>query len=317
MILTGDFELTRLLKCCYISGVMIEGNFLPHNFLGLDEEDCTLENSKVVILPVPYERTVSFGRGTSKGPHSIIYASRSLELYDDELHSEPYEVGIHTLPELECDVDPKEMVGEVQGVCAKLLENNQFIITLGGEHSITLGAVKAHKGKHGEFSVLNIDAHCDLRDSYEGTKYNHACVMRRVLDEGCPVVECGIRSYSKEEADFIRERGDVKIIHAREISESGKNDWMDEAVSSLLPDVYISVDVDSFDPSVMPSTGTPEPGGLSWYDVLGLLRETFKQRNVIGMDIVELAPVPGILAPDVLAAKLAYKSIGYKYQKSI
>lgn len=296
---------------------MIEGNFLSHNFLGLEEKDSGLENSKVVILPVPYERTVSFGRGASKGPHSIIYASRSLELYDDELLSEPYEVGIHTLPELECDVDPKEMVNEVQGVCMRLLEKNKFIITLGGEHSITLGVVRAHREKREKFSVLNIDAHCDLRDSYEGTKYNHACVMRRVLDEGCPVVECGIRSYSKEEADFIVERSDVKIIHAREILESGNSNWIDEAVSHLLPDVYISVDVDSFDPSVIPSTGTPEPGGLSWYDVLGLLRKTFLSKNVIGMDIVELAPVAGILAPDVLAAKLAYKSIGYKYQKSL
>ena len=298
---------------------MIKGNFLPHNFLGLDEADSGLENSKVVILPVPYERTVSFGRGTSKGPHSIIYASRSIELYDDELGCEPFEAGIHTLPELECDVDPEDMVNDVQGVCVRLLEKNKFIITLGGEHSITLGAVRAHRNKRDTFSVLNIDAHCDLRDSYEGTKYNHACVMRRVIDEGCPVVEAGIRSYSKEEADFIRERSDVKVIHAREILESGgdtNNKWIEEAVSNLLPDVYISVDVDSFDPSVMPSTGTPEPGGLSWYDVLGLLRKTFLSKNVIGMDIVEFAPLPGILGPDVLAAKLAYKSIGYKFYKN-
>ncbi len=293
---------------------MIEGNFLPHNFLGLDEKDSGLENSKVVILPVPYERTVSFGRGTSKGPHSIIYASRSVELYDDELKCEPYEVGIHTLPELECDVDPEGMVNEVQAVCTKLIDNDKFVITLGGEHSITLGAVRAHREKRGKFSVLNIDAHCDLRDSYEGTKYNHACVMRRALEEGCPLVECGIRSYSKEEADFIRGRSDVRVIHAREILESGKNDWIDEAVSNLLPNVYISVDVDSFDPSVIPSTGTPEPGGFSWYEVLGLLRKTFLGKNVIGMDIVELAPIAGILGPDVLAAKLAYKSIGYKFR---
>lgn len=294
---------------------MIEGNFLPFNFLGLDDEDSNFESSKVVIMPVPYERTVSFGRGTSKGPHSIIYASRSLELYDDELECEPFEAGIHTLPELECGVSPEDMVSEVRAACTKLIELNKFIITLGGEHSITLGAVKAYKNKVGEFSVLNIDAHTDLRQSYEGTRYNHACVMRRVIDEGCPVVEAGIRSYSKEEADFIRERSDVKIIYAREILESGKTDWIDEVVSNLLPYVYISVDVDAFDPSIIPSTGTPEPGGLHWYDVLGLLRKTFLSREVIGLDIVELAPIPGILGPDVLAAKLAYKSVGYKFQK--
>ncbi len=292
---------------------MIEGNFLPHNFLGLESEESDFENSQAVILPVPYERTVSFGRGTSKGPHSIIYASRSVELYDDELECEPYKVGIHTLPELECDVDPEAMVSDVQKVCTKLIDNNKFIITLGGEHSITLGAVRAHRQGREKFSVLNIDAHCDLRDSYEGTKYNHACVMRRALDEGCPLTECGIRSYSIEEAEFIKTRDDVKIIHAREIHESENNDWIDDAVSSLLQDVYISVDVDSLDPSVMPSTGTPEPGGLTWYDVVGLLRKTFESRNVIGMDIVELAPVAGILGPDVLAAKLAYKAVGYKY----
>lgn len=295
---------------------MIEGKFLPYSFLGLDDEDSGFESSKIVILPVPFERTVSFGRGTSRGPHSIIYASRSLELYDDELECEPFKAGIHTLPELECGVSPQDMVREVQTVCAKLLELDKFIITLGGEHSITLGAVKAHKNKIGEFSVLNIDAHTDLRDSYEGTRYNHACVMRRVLEEGCPVLQAGIRSYSKEEADFIRGRSDLKVIHAREILESGgngDNKCIEDAVSYLLPKVYISVDVDAFDPSIIPSTGTPEPGGLGWYDVLGLLRKTFRSREVIGLDIVELAPVPGILGPDVLAAKLAYKSVGYKF----
>jgi len=295
---------------------MIKGNFLPHNFLGLDNEESNFDNSKVVILPVPFERAVSFERGTSKGPNSIIYASRSLELYDDELRYEPSDLGIHTLPELECGVSPEGMVKDVQAACAQLLEMDKFIITLGGEHSITLGAVKAHRNKIGEFSVLNLDAHTDLRDSYEGTPYNHACVMRRVIDEGCPVVEAGIRSYSKEEADYIRDSSDVKVIHASAILESGNTDWIDEAVSCLLPDVYVSVDVDSLDPSVMPSTGTPEPGGLYWYDVMGLLRKTFHNKNVIGMDIVELAPMSGNLGPDVLAAKLAYKSIGYKFYKN-
>lgn len=283
------------------------------NFLDLDEEESDFENSKVVILPVPYEKTVTFGRGTSKGPRSIIYASSSVELYDDELKCEPHEVGIHTLPELECDLDPEAMVNELETACSKLIEKDKFIITLGGEHSITLGPVRAHRKSGREFSVLNVDAHCDLRDSYEGTKYSHACVMRRALDEGCRLTECGIRSYSIEEADFIKTRSDVRIIHAREIIESGNNNWIDEAVSSLLSDVYISVDVDSFDPSVVPSTGTPEPGGLTWYDVVGLLRKTFASRNVIGMDIVELAPIEGLLGPDVLAAKLAYKAVGYKY----
>lgn len=285
------------------------------NFLDLDEEESGFESSKVVILPVPYEKTVTFGKGTSKGPSSIIYASTSVELYDDELECEPHFAGIHTLPKLECDAEPEDMVSRIETECNKLIEQDKFIIMLGGEHSVTLGAVKAHRKAGKEFTVLNIDAHCDLRDSYEGTPYSHACVMRRALDEGCKLVECGIRSYSIEEAEFIKTRDDIKIIHARGIVESGNKDWIDEAVSSLLPDVYISFDVDSLDPSVMPSTGTPEPGGLSWYDVTALLRQTFKERNVIGMDIVELAPIDGLLGPDVLAAKLAYKVVGYKFRE--
>ena len=296
---------------------MTKANFLPFNFLGLNEEDSALETSKVVILPVPYERTVSFGRGTSKGPHSIIYASRSLELYDDELGYEPYEVGIHTLPELESNVDPEQMVGDLSEVCSELLDSGKFIITLGGEHSITYGAVKGHKNKLGEFSVLNIDAHCDLRDSYEGTKFNHACVMRRILEEGISVTEVGIRSYSAEEAEFIKKGKDLKIIHAREIKESNQNKWIDDTISTLSPKVYISVDMDAFDPSIVPGTGTPEPGGLDWYQVIRLIREVFQSRDVIGIDIVELAPIAGITGPDVLAAKLAYKAIGYKFKNNL
>lgn len=288
---------------------------LPFNFLGLDEES-PYEDSKVVILPVPYERTVSFGRGTSKGPHSIIYASRSLELYDDELRYEPYEIGIHTMPELESNVDPGQMVEDLSDVCTGLLEDNKFIITLGGEHSITYGAVKAHKKKYGEFSVLNIDAHCDLRDSYEGTKINHACVMRRIVDDGIPITEVGIRSYSIEEAEFIDNRKDIKIFHARDVSETENQEWIEDVESNLLPKVYMSIDMDAFDPAIVPGTGTPEPGGVNWEQVIGLVRKIFMSHEVIGMDIVELAPIAGILGPDVLAAKLAYKCVGYKFKNS-
>ena len=295
---------------------MIKGNFVPINFLGLDENSSRFETSKVVILPVPFERTVSFGRGTSRGPSSIIYSSRCLELYDDELGCEPYTCGVHTLAELECgSVDPAHMVSAVSEACSQLLGLNKFIITLGGEHSITLGAIKGHKTRFKDFSVLNLDAHCDLRDSYEGTPFNHACVMRRVLEEGYNVVEVGIRSYSKEEAEFIKGNKNLKVIHAREIFKSKNQEWMDEVISSLLPQVYISVDLDVFDPSFVPSTGTPEPGGLGWYDVTELIKTVFKKRKVIGFDIMELAPASGIVGPDVLAAKLAYKAIGYKFSK--
>ena len=293
---------------------MKKGNFLPFNFLGLDSEESAYDQSKVVILPVPYERTVSFGRGTSGGPHSIIYASRSLELYDDELRGEPYEIGIHTLAELESNVDPEQMVEDLNEVCTSLLDDNKFIITLGGEHSITYGAVRAHKEKYGEISVLNIDAHCDLRDSYEGTKYNHACVMRRIVEEGIPIAEVGIRSYSLEEAEYIVGKDNIHLFHAREINAKQNDSWMEDVICKLSAKVYISVDVDAFDPSIVPGTGTPEPGGLNWQQVIGLIRNIFLSREVVGMDIVELAPIAGIIGPDVLAAKLAYKSVGYKFK---
>ncbi|MEM7009115.1 MAG: agmatinase [Thermodesulfobacteriota bacterium] len=295
---------------------MSNANYLPFNFLGLEPEESDFENSKVVILPVPYERTVSFGRGTSKGPNSIIYASRSLELYDDELGIEPYEIGIHTMPELETNVDPKEMVESLSSVCSELLDKDKFIITLGGEHSITFGAVQAHKKKFGDFSVLNIDAHCDLRDSYEGTKFNHACVMRRVSECGLPVTEVGIRSYSKEESEYIKEAKNVKIFHAREIHEMKMDKWVQNVLSTLKSKVYLSIDMDGFDPSIVPGTGTPEPGGLDWSQVIRLITEVFCSCEVVGMDIVELSPIAGITGPDVLAAKLAYKSVGYKFKKS-
>ncbi len=292
---------------------MIKGNFLANNFLGLQEPDSQFEGSKVVVLPVPYERTVSFGRGTSRGPSSIIYASRSLELYDDELGFEPCKVGIHTLSELELDVEPKDMIRDVSRTCKSLLDADKFIVALGGEHLITYGVVAGHREKHCEFSVLSVDAHCDLRNFYEGTKLNHACVMRRIVETGCPVTQVGIRSYSSEEAEFIKVGERINVIHAREILREDSESWVERALSSLLPKVYISVDIDVFDPSIAPGTGTPEPGGLGWYEVLELIKSVFQSREVIGLDIVELAPIGGIVAPDVLAAKLAYKSIGYKF----
>ena len=292
---------------------MIKGNFLANNFLGLQEPDSQFEGSKVVVLPVPYERTVSFGRGTSRGPSSIIYASRSLELYDDELGFEPCKVGIHTLSELELDVEPKDMIRDVSRTCKSLLDADKFIVVLGGEHLITYGVVAGHREKHCEFSVLSVDAHCDLRNFYEGTKLNHACVMRRIVETGCPVTQVGIRSYSSEEAEFIKVGERINVIHAREILREDSESWVERALSSLLPKVYISVDIDVFDPSIAPGTGTPEPGGLGWYEVLELIKSVFQSREVIGLDIVELAPIGGIVAPDVLAAKLAYKSIGYKF----
>lgn len=285
---------------------------LPYNFLGLSE-NCSFEESAVTILPVPYERTVSFGTGTSKGPQSIIMASRCLELYDEELECEPCEVGIHTMDESEYDVDPEEMVNSVSDLYTEILERDKFIITVGGEHSVTNGPVRSLHDKYGDFSVFSIDAHCDLRDSYGGTSYSHACVMRRAAELDLNIVQAGIRSLSSEEAEFLSGNDNINVFFAKDIAVTNIERIIGEILASLKDRVYISVDLDGFDPSLIPSTGTPEPGGLNWYQVLSLLQGIFKMKDVIGMDVVELAPAPGNLSPDVLAAKLIYKSIGYKY----
>lgn len=285
---------------------------LPYNFLGLSE-NCSFEESAVTILPVPYERTVSFGTGTSKGPQSIIMASRCLELYDEELACEPCEVGIHTMDESEYDVDPEEMVNSVSDLYTEILERDKFIVTVGGEHSVTNGPVRSLHEKYGDFSVFSIDAHCDLRDSYGGTSYSHACVMRRAAELDLNIVQAGIRSLSSEEAEFLSGNDNINVFFAKDIAVTNIERIIGEILASLKDRVYISVDLDGFDPSLIPSTGTPEPGGLNWYQVLSLLQGIFKMKDVIGMDVVELAPAPGNVSPDVLAAKLIYKSIGYKY----
>ena len=287
-------------------------HLLPYNFLGL-KENCNFDESKVIILPVPFERTVSFGTGTSKGPQSIIMASRSLELYDEELDCEPCEVGIHTLDETEYDVDPEQMVKTLSEIYTELIDKDKFVITLGGEHSITNGPIKSLHDRSTDFSVLSIDAHCDLRDSYGGTKFSHACVMRRTAELGLNIVQAGIRSLSSEEAEFLKHNKNVTVNYAKDMAVFNIERTIGEILSGLKQKVYITVDLDGFDPSIIPSTGTPEPGGLKWYQVMSILQSVFKMKDVIGMDVVELAPIIGFVHPDLLAAKLVYKRIGYKY----
>ena len=283
------------------------------NFLDLEEEYSGFESSKAVILPIPYEKTVSFGKGTSHGPSAIIDASRSVELYDEELFCEPCDVGIHTLKALEADLDPPQMTERIRSMVEKVIGEDKFLVCLGGEHTISLGTVRGFKSKYKEFSVLNIDAHCDLREEYEGSKICHATVMKRIFDEGMPVVEVGIRSYSKEESQLVKNSEDLAVIHASEISGADFNDWSPQVITNLKDNVYLSIDVDGFDPSLISATGTPEPGGLGWYDVLKLLKKLFTEREVIGMDVVELAPIDGLNGPNVVTAKLVYKAIGYKF----
>jgi agmatinase len=292
---------------------------LPHNFLGLDEKGSDFSGSRVVILPVPYEATTSFGGGTGNGPAAIIEASRYIELYDQELDTEPADVGISTLPSLSLTgAGPLEALKELRSAYDELLDAapGKFVVMLGGEHSISSAPVLAwadrlqREGRR--LTVLQFDAHTDLRPEYEGSPYSHASVMHRVHDR-VELVAVGIRAITADEMKLVRKSDSIHVFLADDIH-SGE-EWMDDVMSRLGEDVYISFDVDGFDPALIPSTGTPEPGGLQWYPVLKLLRRVFTERTVRGVDIVELAPIPGLSAPDFLVAKLAYKMIGYQFSR--
>ena len=280
------------------------------NFLGLPEEHARFDEAGVVILPVPYEATVSYMGGTRLGPRALLHASRFVELYDHELDAEPYLLGVHTLPELMLSgAGPSKALGELRRAVDALLRLDKFVIMLGGEHSLSGPPILAHadRAKKRKLSVLQLDAHADLRAEYEGTPFSHACVMHRV-HERVKLVQVGIRSLTPEERALIRLKR-ITTVFGHELDDEG---WMDRALAALGPDVYLTVDVDFFDPSEMPSTGTPEPGGGRWNPTIRFLDRVFRERNVVGADVVELAPLPGIVAPDVLAAKLVYKLIGFR-----
>jgi agmatinase len=287
---------------------------LPRIFMGL-ENNADWDDAGVVILPVPYEATVSYQGGTRRGPDAVIEASRYIELYDQELDSEPADVGIVTLPALHLTgAGPESAIRELRQAIDAVLDEagDRLVITVGGEHSITSAPVLAHAARaraRGErISVLQFDAHSDLRPEYEGSAYSHASVMARCVDE-VDIVAVGIRALTSEERRLIRERNSIVTIFAEEMW--GDEEWIERAVACLGDVVYITFDVDYFDPSLIPATGTPEPGGPAWYPTLKLLRRVFAAKRVVGIDVVELAPIPGNAAPDFTIAKLIYKMIGY------
>jgi agmatinase len=286
---------------------------IPFNFGGLEPRLSDFQSSRVLIWPVPFEKTVSYGRGTSEGPAAIIDASRYMEVYDEEIGGETSTIGIHTLPAADAGMSPDEMMPALQQQAQVLLTTGKFLCMLGGEHSITGPVVRAFREKFPDLSVLQIDAHADLRDSYEGSRHSHASAMRRVV-EVCPAVQVGIRSLSAEEARAIPSLP-TRVFYAKDIN--GRSDWFEDAVGSLTQNVYLTIDVDGLDPSLIPSTGTPEPGGLTWYEVLTLIRTLAAKRNVVGMDIVELCRSAESNAPSFLAAKLVYKTLGYVFRNQI
>lgn len=285
-------------------------------FLGADFAT-DYAKARAVILPIPYEATTTYRRGCENGPAAILDASQQVEVYDEELDRELWEVGIWTHGAIadtrnHNKVTAEEMLKATQETVYQLIKDGKFVISLGGEHSITTGVVEAYRQAYpGEaFTVVQVDAHGDLRHEYEGSLHNHACVMRRIVDMELPTVQIGIRSICKEEADLIKEK-QLAVIRAREIAT--QPDWMERALNSIqTPKVFITIDLDGIDPTLIPGVGTPEPGGLNWYALLTFLQRIFEEHEVIGCDVMELAPVTDSVVSEFTAAKLVYKLIGYQ-----
>jgi agmatinase len=291
---------------------MIPKDLYPWNFLALDANLSEYATARAVVLPVPYEATVSYGAGTRLGPQAIIAASRQVETYDLDSDREPCSIGIATLGELQQDArGPTAMATKIEQAASGILSDGKFLLTLGGEHTISYPLIKAHKNIFPGISVLQIDAHTDLRDEYQGTNFSHACVMSRV-SELCDVVQVGIRSFCGSRYEKkARQLG--RIITSAEFHKNP--DSISKILSMLADNVYITVDLDGFDPSIMPAVGTPEPGGLLWDETLELIKAIGMSKQIAGADIVELAPIPGLSYPDFAAARLAYKIIGYAFEK--
>lgn len=283
----------------------------PHNrnFLGLDARFSDFEAARVAVLPLPYEATCSYGLGTSKGPDAILDASAQVELWDEELDRQTYRIGVATVaPVPAAKSSPDAEVERIYTAARELGEAGKFVLGLGGEHTVSYGLIRSLMERHGRLSVLQIDAHLDLRDEYDGTRFSHASVMRRVSELGATIVCCGARAFSREEWDYAGTH-DVSVFLGRVIGHS--SEFVADAVAALEGPVYVTIDVDGLDPSIMPSTGTPEPGGLLYWQVLDLLRAVGETHQVVGCDVVELAPDGVNHHSELLAARLGYKMLGY------
>jgi agmatinase len=279
------------------------------------ETQTAFEDARAVVVPVPYERTTSYVTGTRSGPREILAASGQVELWDEETSTEVLAAGVHTLPEMDLpagDGDGTAAIVEIRRVVSELARHDKFLAFLGGEHSITAPIVDALAQRTAGLSVLQIDAHADLRDSYQGSRYSHACAMRRVV-ERVPCTQVAIRSLSKEEVEALPSLR-TRIFY--DVNMRQEPAWIERAVESLTDRVYLTIDCDGLDPAIMPAVGTPEPGGLSWYEMLGLLRRLFSTRQVIGCDIVELCPIPGLVAPSFTCARLLAKILTYRFVKT-
>lgn len=276
------------------------------NFGGIQQEYAAFEDARVIILPIPYDGTSTWLKGADRGPQALLEASANMELFDIETKSEVYKIGIHTASADPEFGSPEQMVGVTRNRVQQFLQKEKFVVTIGGEHSVSIGPILAHAENFGDVSILQLDAHADLREEYEGSKFNHACVMARAREKA-EVVQVGIRSIS--EVEEVQEKRNMFYAHEMHRHPG----WKNKVLSRLKKKVYITIDLDYFDPSIMPSTGTPEPGGFLWYESLEFLKEVFKRKDVVGFDIVELCPNQNNKAPDFMAAKLLYQLLGYKF----
>ncbi|MBC8456936.1 MAG: agmatinase [Deltaproteobacteria bacterium] len=286
------------------------------NFLGLDNEWADIARAKVVILPTPYEFTSSYGKGSENAPQAILSASQYVELYDEELDGEPYKWtdGIATLCPMRFDENWKDAtsIHAIAKHVQSLLDVGKFVVTLGGEHTIAVGTVKAHSARYKDLSVLQLDAHADLRQQYQGNPYSHASTMARIYAFNKNIVQVGIRSLCVEEKDFIEQNG-IETFYAHKMKNynSGALTWYDAVINRLNELVYLTLDCDYFDPSVIPSLGTPEPGGFGWDETLRFFKNLTESRKIVGFDVSEISPIPGFVYPEFTIAKLIYKLIGY------
>ncbi len=276
------------------------------NYAGIPDKYARLDEAKVVLIPVPYDGTSTWQKGADKGPQAFLEASENMELFDIETRSEVYKKGVYLTPPVTENSSPEKMVEAVYKTTKNYIQQEKFVTLFGGEHSISIGTIRAFNESFEDLTVVQIDAHADLRKEYEGSKCNHACAVHEA-SKTTNLIQVGIRSMDAEELEYMDEN---QVYFAHDLYE----DWMDDAIGQMTPNVFLTIDLDAFDPSILPSTGTPEPGGLFWYETLDFIRTIFKKKNVVGFDIVELCPNPSEKSSDFLAAKLYYKMLSYKFK---
>ena len=278
------------------------------NFAGIEDKIAGFDTAAILLQSIPYDGTSTWGKGADLGFEVFLKAAENMELYDIETDSEVYKEGIHILDEISEKTSPEEMYRAVKNKVKELLEYDKFLTFFGGEHSVSIGIIEAFRQKYPNLTVLQLDAHADLRESYMGSEYNHACALHKASKTG-PLVQVGIRSMDSSEKKYVVPE---RVFYAELMYQ--QDYWMEDSINKMGDQVYITLDLDVFDPSIMPATGTPEPGGLDWHTVIKYLRKVFETKEIVGFDIVEFAPIDGLTAPGFLVAKLYYKLLSYKFK---